>query len=68
MMYNLINQLLLNTPVEVDIINEICYLLIKLLYIVYILIKNLFHHNILFSLDGESVREIWTVFRLCHRA
>ena len=62
MMYNLINQLLMNTPVEVDILNEICYMLIKLLYNVCVIIKNLFHHTILLSLDGQSVREIWTLF------
>ena len=57
----------MNTPVEVDILNEICYMLIKLLYNVCVLIKKLFHHTILLSLDGQSVREIWTLFRLCHR-
>ena len=67
MVYNPINQPLRNIPVEVDIKIKICYILIKLLYSDYILIKNLFHRFNLFSLDGQSVREIWTFFRLCHR-
>ena len=58
----------MKTPVEVDIINEICCILIKLLFIVYILFKNLFRLTILFSLDGQKVREFRTLFRLCRRA
>ena len=60
MMYDLLKQLLMNIP-GVEILIEICYFSINF-FNDFILIRNLFHHINLFSLDGQSVREMWTPF------